>query len=89
MIKGIISSKNQVTIPLEVRSALRLKVGDQLEWNIVGQSVTVARAKPDIEAALREAQTPQNIQALQDWTGGDTLRFLREMRDGDPLEQDQ
>jgi hypothetical protein len=58
------------------------KHGAKLE----GQRIVIPRARPDVEQVFKAVQTAENVKALAEWTNGDTLRFLREMRDEDPLE---
>lgn len=49
MIHSRLTSKAQVTIPQAVRRALRVKPGDELAWEIDGDSVIVTRADaPDM-----------------------------------------
>jgi antitoxin PrlF len=44
MIKSRLSSKAQTTIPLPIRSALRLVEGDELIYTIEGDRVVLTRA---------------------------------------------
>jgi antitoxin PrlF len=44
MIHSRITTKSQVTVPQAVRRALGLKPGDDLAWEIDGDSVIVTRA---------------------------------------------
>jgi antitoxin PrlF len=45
MITSKLTSKAQTTIPLPVRSALRLTVGDELAYTIDGDRVVLTKAK--------------------------------------------
>jgi antitoxin PrlF len=46
MIKSRLTSKAQTTIPQPVRSALGLKAGDEVVYEIDGDRVVLTRAKP-------------------------------------------
>ena len=46
MIKSRLTSKAQTTIPQPVRSALGLKAGDEVAYEIDGDRVVLTRAKP-------------------------------------------
>ena len=45
MIKSKLTSKAQTTIPLPVRTALRLAAGDELAYRIEGEQVIVTKAE--------------------------------------------
>jgi antitoxin PrlF len=45
MITSKLTSKAQTTIPQPVRTALHLREGDELEYQIVGERVLLAKAK--------------------------------------------
>lgn len=47
MIKSKLTSKAQTTIPKPVRAALRLRVGDEIEYQIEGDRVIVMKAGAD------------------------------------------
>jgi bifunctional DNA-binding transcriptional regulator/antitoxin component of YhaV-PrlF toxin-antitoxin module len=48
-----ISSKNQVTLPVESLEAARLKAGDEVVIAAEGKDlILIRRAQPDLEAAL-------------------------------------
>jgi antitoxin PrlF len=47
MIIGKITAKAQTTIPRAVRMALGLKPGDEVVWEIEGDSVVMTRAHPN------------------------------------------
>ncbi|MFH0343013.1 MAG: AbrB/MazE/SpoVT family DNA-binding domain-containing protein [Chromatiales bacterium] len=46
MITSKLTSKAQTTIPQPVRTALRLREGDELRYEIDGERVIVTKAKP-------------------------------------------
>lgn len=48
MITSKLTSKAQTTIPQPVRSALRLREGDELAYLIEGDRVILTKASPDI-----------------------------------------
>lgn len=61
-----LTTKHQTTIPLEVRRALALEAGDQVEFSVEGGVVTlrkVARPLPSDDLVFRLIQT----HAMRDW----------------------
>ncbi len=50
MITSKLTSKAQTTIPQAVRSALRLREGDEIAYAIETDRVTLTRARPDAAA---------------------------------------
>ena len=50
MITSKLTSKAQTTIPQAVRSALRLREGDEIAYAIEPDGVKLTRARPDITA---------------------------------------
>ncbi|GGB20481.1 hypothetical protein GCM10011380_07580 [Sphingomonas metalli] len=44
MIVGKITSKSQTTVPLAVRRALRIELGDEIAWEIEGERAYVVKA---------------------------------------------
>lgn len=48
MIKSKLTSKAQTTIPKAVRAVLRLRVGDEIEYEIEGERVVLTKAGADV-----------------------------------------
>lgn len=46
MIKSKLTAKAQTTIPRPVRAALRLRVGDEIVYQIEGERVMLTKASP-------------------------------------------
>jgi antitoxin PrlF len=71
-----LTTKHQTTIPAEVRRALDLEAGDQVEFRIEGTTVTLRKAEarlPDdlvfrlVQAhAMRDWDTPEDDEAFRD-----------------------
>jgi AbrB family looped-hinge helix DNA binding protein len=71
-----LTTKHQTTIPAEVRRALGLKAGDQVEFPVEGGTVTLRKAKPQLSEdlvfrliqthAMREWNTPEDDEAFGD-----------------------
>jgi antitoxin PrlF len=68
-----LTSKGQATIPVGVRKALRLKPGDRVAFEIVGQQVTLRRVDPLDRAfmklsehAFTEWNSPEDEEAFRD-----------------------
>ena len=71
-----LATKHQTTIPVEVRRALGLKAGDQVEFSVDGSTVTLrkaqARLSDDLVSrlvqahAMRDWDTPEDDEAFRD-----------------------
>ena len=53
MLEGILSTKNQIVIPLEARKALQLKPGDKLLLVVHGEKVIVLQKPQSNHKAIR------------------------------------
>jgi AbrB family looped-hinge helix DNA binding protein len=47
-----LTTKHQTTIPVEVRRALALRAGDQVEFSVEGSIVTLRKAEPRLSDDL-------------------------------------
>jgi antitoxin PrlF len=71
-----LTTKNQTTIPVEVRRALGLKAGDQVEFSVDGSTVTLRKAQARLSDdlvfrlvqadAMRDWDTPEDDEAFRD-----------------------
>ena len=71
-----LTTKHQTTIPLEVRRALGLRAGDQVEFSVEGSTVTLRKAEPRLSEdllfrlvqahAMRDWDTPEDDEAFRD-----------------------
>jgi AbrB family looped-hinge helix DNA binding protein len=71
-----LTTKHQTTIPAEVRRALGLKAGDQVEFSVEGSTVTLRKAEPRLSDdlvfrliqthAMRDWDTPEDDEAFRD-----------------------
>jgi antitoxin PrlF len=71
-----LTTKHQTTIPLEVRQALGLEAGDQVEFCVEGTTVTLRKAEPRLSDdlvfrlvqthAMRDWDTPEDDEAFRD-----------------------
>jgi AbrB family looped-hinge helix DNA binding protein len=69
-----ITSKYQATVPADVRTALGLRAGDTLAWEVNDGEVRVRRAKPlDIAFAAAVAGT------LDEWDSPEDEEAWREL----------
>jgi len=73
MLTGKITSKGQVTIPKPIRQALQADVGDVIVYEVVGNTVTIRKARSfDVEwhkalsTQLEEWNSPANDEAWND-----------------------
>jgi AbrB family looped-hinge helix DNA binding protein len=83
MPSSTLSSKCQITIPLEVRNRLGLKAGDRVEFTFEAGRTVLLPARPE------ENPFTQFIGSLPPLPDGKTsLAFWREMRGHDPKDED-
>ena len=71
-----LTTKHQTTIPLEVRRALGLRAGDQVEFSVEGGTATLRKAAPRLPEdlafrliqthAMRDWDTPEDDEAFRD-----------------------
>jgi AbrB family looped-hinge helix DNA binding protein len=71
-----LTTKHQTTIPLEVRRALGLRAGDQVQFSVEGSTVTLRKAEPPLSNdlvfrlvqahAMRDWDTPEDDEAFRD-----------------------
>jgi AbrB family looped-hinge helix DNA binding protein len=71
-----LTTKHQTTIPLEVRRALSLRAGDQVEFSVENGVVTLRKAEPRLSEdlvfrliqthAMRDWDTPEDDEAFRD-----------------------
>jgi AbrB family looped-hinge helix DNA binding protein len=71
-----LTTKHQTTIPLEVRRALDLAAGDEVEFRVEGSSVTLRKAERNLSDdlvfrlvqthAMRDWDTPEDDEAFRD-----------------------
>jgi antitoxin PrlF len=71
-----LTTKHQTTIPVEVRRALGLQAGDQVEFSVEGSTVTLRKAAPRLSEdlvfrliqahAMRDWDTPEDDEAFRE-----------------------
>jgi AbrB family looped-hinge helix DNA binding protein len=81
--KATVSRKFQITLPAAVRRALRVRPGDRLEFLMEGGRVEVRKVLPNPAEIARQLLEERDFRALHDETGGDAVRYVRQMRWGD------
>jgi antitoxin PrlF len=72
--KSRVSSKGQVTIPIEVRKALKLREGDTVRFEVEGDQVTVTLDAPEDPFAAWAG-------ALRDGEGKTIEEIVAELRE--------
>ncbi|GEM88447.1 AbrB/MazE/SpoVT family DNA-binding domain-containing protein [Meiothermus granaticius] len=82
MTKGTLSSKHQITIPIEMVRALGLKPGDELEFSLENNTITLRPHRLGLEAAF--AQYSADLSAE---TGGHAAWHVRAARGWDEERQ--
>jgi antitoxin PrlF len=80
MPSGTLSSKYQLTLPVEVRKGLGIKPGDQVEYEIKEGHLEVRIVRPDIEKVLEEVLAHYSFEALRKETGDDAVAYLKQER---------
>jgi antitoxin PrlF len=71
-----LTTKHQTTIPVEVRRTLGLKAGDEVEFSVGGNALTLRKAEPRLSEdlvfrlvqalAMRDWDTPEDDEAFRD-----------------------
>lgn len=80
-----VTSKGQITIPVEIRQALGVKPGDKLIFERTVDGVTVARQNDeDLFEKMRGIGT--GIPELDNGTIDDIVRWVREARGHDEID---
>ncbi|KJS02194.1 MAG: AbrB family transcriptional regulator [Peptococcaceae bacterium BRH_c4a] len=79
-----ITAKGQVTVPMELRKALKIKEGDYILFEKKGLHVEIKKmipphdfeefAKPIRERFQREGITPEDVEAAIGWARGDNKK---------------
>jgi antitoxin PrlF len=69
-----LTSKGQATIPVSVRKALRLKPGDRVAFEIVGQKVTLRRVDPLDRAFMKLSE-----HAFIEWNSREDEEAFRDL----------
>ena len=77
-----VSSRYQITLPAEVRKALGIKPGDQLEVEVKGGRIVLRLARPPLRELLKklQAEEPEAVRELGRATGHDAAAFFRLLR---------
>jgi AbrB family looped-hinge helix DNA binding protein len=70
---GILSSKNQLTVPASVRQQIGLKPGDTVEYHVENGVLEIHKVRPDYLEKYDWSELEQE-------TNGDAVEFIREMR---------
>ena len=78
MAKGTLSSKNQITIPIEMVRALGLKPGDSLEFTLQNGSIVLKPQRMSFEEAFAKYSSDMSAE-----TGGDVVKYIRTLRGWD------
>lgn len=69
-----LSSKSQVTLPKEVRAALKLHAGDVIAYQIEGDVVSLRRVEP-FDAAFHQALNT----TLDEWSSDEDEEAFRDL----------
>jgi bifunctional DNA-binding transcriptional regulator/antitoxin component of YhaV-PrlF toxin-antitoxin module len=69
-----LSSKSQVTLPKEVRAALRAQPGDVIAYEIAGDVVSLKRVEP-FDAAFHQALNA----TLDEWSSDEDEEAFRDL----------
>ena len=80
MLYGKVSSKYQLTLPAEVRRALRIRPGDAVRYELEGSRVRVSVVRPQLGDVLESVLGDYDFKALSEVTQNDAVRYLRQER---------
>jgi AbrB family looped-hinge helix DNA binding protein len=64
MAAGTVTSKGQITIPAEVRAAMRIEPGDRVVFTVLADGTAVFRAKTRSLRSLAGSLTPKRRQKV-------------------------
>lgn len=76
MPSGTVSSKYQLTLPVEIRKGLGIKPGDRVEFQVKGGRLEVRVIRPDLAKVLDEVLAEYDFKQLREQTQDDAVRFL-------------
>jgi AbrB family looped-hinge helix DNA binding protein len=80
MVEGKVSSKYQLTLPVEVRKALGIKPGDTVRYQVEAGKLAVSMVRPDIDQILEDFLASHDLSALHEEIAGDAVRYVRQLR---------
>lgn len=78
--EGKVSSKYQLTLPVEVRKALNVQPGDAVRYEVEGSSVRVSIVRPDIGDILDDVLDEFDFTSLKEATQDDAVSYLKHQR---------
>ena len=88
MSEGKVSSKYQLTLPVEVRRALGIKPGDRVRYEVQKGTLNVSVVRPDVRNVLETLWQDYDLSALHEELGGDAVAHLRQVRGWETENQD-
>lgn len=80
MSTGIMSSKNQLTVPASIRQLVGLKPGDTVEYHVENGVLEIRKVRPDVGKILEQYLEKYDWSELHQETNGEAVEFVREMR---------
>lgn len=88
MQEGKVSSKYQLTLPVQIRRALGIKPGDTVRYEVREGKLSLTVARPDVGQVLERLWAEHDTAALHAETGGDAVDHMREHHGLDVLSFD-
>ncbi len=80
MPSGTVSSKYQLTLPVEIRKGLGIKPGDRVEFEVKAGRLEVRVIRPDLAKVLDEVLAEYDFKLLREQTQDDAVKYLRQER---------
>ncbi|MER3483207.1 MAG: AbrB family transcriptional regulator [Meiothermus sp.] len=80
MATGRVGRRFQITLPVSVRKALGIKPGDKVEYKVVDGKLEIRVLRPNMLEVLDQTLREYDFVALHEETGGDAVKYVREMR---------
>lgn len=80
MSESRVSSKYQLTLPVDVRKALGIKPGDRVRYNVEQGRLNVSIIRPDVREVLEALWRDYDLSALHEELGGDAVTHLHKAR---------
>jgi antitoxin PrlF len=88
MLEGKVSSKYQLTLPVEIRKALGIRPGDVVRYDIQDGTLSVKVVRPDVGQVLEWLWAEHDMATLHSETGGDAVTHVREQRGRSDFDDD-
>ena len=81
--QGKVSSKYQLTLPVEARKVLGIKAGDTVNYEILDDGLKISVVRPDIDAVIDDVLAENDFSALAKLAKNDAKTYVSDLRGKD------